>query len=153
MDMIFIVFFFVTDIERKTIWKIVNYSTSRENSEWRGEKDGKLLLNLLAMSTKWPLMSDCCQLMRELREMTLWVEGVLSFESIRECTRWLGGSLYACNCDLPPSFWRWSLIRASPAMALILYGREVLKASKIHITALLCIFPRAFKWYVIGAWL
>ena len=32
-----------------------------EISEWRGEKDGKLLLNLLAMLTKWPLMSDLCQ--------------------------------------------------------------------------------------------
>ena len=29
IGVIFIVFFFVTDIERKIIWKIVNYSTSR----------------------------------------------------------------------------------------------------------------------------
>jgi len=33
----------------------------------------------------------------------------------------------------------------SPAMALILYDREVLKALKIYIAALLCIFNRAFK--------
>jgi len=33
----------------------------------------------------------------------------------------------------------------SPAMALIPYNGEVLKALKIYITALLCIFPRAFK--------
>ena len=61
MGAIFIIFFFDADIERKTIWKIVNYSTFRRNSEWRGEKDGKLLLNLLVMSTKWPLMSDHCR--------------------------------------------------------------------------------------------
>ena len=59
---------------------------------------------------------------------------------MREHTRWLGSSLYACSCDLLPSFWRCSLMGISPAMALILYEEDVLKTSRIHITALLYIF-------------
>ena len=39
----------------------------------------------------------------------------------------------------------------SPVMALILNEGEVLKAPKIHMAALLCIFPSIFKWYDMGA--
>ena len=39
----------------------------------------------------------------------------------------------------------------SPAMALIPYEGNVLKATRIHIAAFLCIFPRAFRRYVMGA--
>ena len=33
----------------------------------------------------------------------------------------------------------------SPVIALILYEGDVLKAPRIHIATLLCIFPRAFR--------
>ena len=77
-----------------------------ENSESRGTKDGKHLLDLLAMSTKWPLTSEHYQLVRESRAMALWLEGVLCYKSMREYTRWLGGNLWVRSCDLLPSFWR-----------------------------------------------
>jgi len=92
----------------KEIWseKLSITLSLGENSEWRGIKDRKHSLNLLAMLTKWPLMSECYQLVRESRGTKLWVRGVLYCESMREHTRWLGGNLWACNCDLLPSFWR-----------------------------------------------
>jgi len=39
----------------------------------------------------------------------------------------------------------------SSAMALIPNNGDVLKAPKIHMVALLCIFPNIFKWYDMGA--
>ena len=64
---------------------------------------------------------------------------------MREHTRWLGGSLCTCSCDLLPSFWRCSLIEMSPVMALIPYEGDILKASRIYIATLLFIFSRAFR--------
>ena len=120
MGAIFIVFFFVMGIEWNMIWKIVNYSKSRRK-QLREIKDGKHSLDLLAMLTKWPLMSKHCRMVRESRVTVLWLEGVLCCKSIREYIRWLGGSLWAHSCDLLLSFWRWSLIGISPAMASIPY--------------------------------
>ena len=116
-----------------------------ENSEWSRTKDGKLLLNLLAMSTKWLFIRECCQLMRKLRCIKFWYFDALLWRSIREQTRWLGSSLCTQSCNLLPSFWIWSLIGISSAMASIPYKGDVLKAPRIHIAALLYIFPRAFK--------
>ena len=124
-----------------------------ENSELRGIKDGKYLLDLLVMSTKWPLTSKHYWMIRELRTTALRFKEVLCYEFMREYIRWLEGSLWAHSCDLLPSFWRWSLMGTSPMIALILYKGEVLKAPNIYIAALLCIFPRAFKWYAIRVWL
>jgi len=66
-------------------------------------------------------------------------------DSMSDWMRWLGRSECAHSCDLPPSFWRWRLMGISLAMALIPNDREVLKAPKIHMAALLCIFPSIFK--------
>ena len=64
-----------------------------ENSKSRGAKDEKHSLDLLVMSTKWPLTSEHYQLVSESRAIDLRFGGVLSCKSIREHTRWLGGSL------------------------------------------------------------
>ena len=122
-----------------------------ENSEWSGIKDGKLSLNLLVMLTKWLLIRECCRLVRKLRCMRFWDINTLLWGSMREHTRWLGSSLCTHSCNLPLSFSRCSLMGTSPVMALILYEGNVLKAPRIHIAALLYIFPRAFRWYIIGA--
>ena len=50
---------------------------------------------------------------------------------MRECMRWLGGSLCTHSCDLPPSFWRCSLMETSSAIALIPYKGGVLKTLSI----------------------
>ena len=64
-----------------------------ENSESRKAKDEKYLLDLLAMSTKWPLTSKHCQLVSESRATDLRFGEVLNCESMREHIRWLGDSL------------------------------------------------------------
>ena len=58
-----------------------------ENSKSRGVKDEKYSLDLLAMLTKWPLTSKCCQLVSESRATGLRFGEVLSCESLRDCTR------------------------------------------------------------------
>ena len=73
-----------------------------ENSEWRGAKDGRLSLNLLAISTKWLLMSECWCSVRELRCIKFCDECTLLWGLMKECMRWLGGSLCVLSCDLPP---------------------------------------------------
>jgi len=118
-----------------------------ENSEWRGAKDRRLSLNLLAISTKWLLISECWCLVRESRCIKFCNKCILLWGLMRECIRWLGGSLCILSYDLLPSFWRWSLMGMSPAMASIPYDMDVLKAPRIHKATLLCIFPRAFRWY------
>ena len=135
------------------IWseKLSIILSSGENSELRGIKDGKHLLDLLAMLTKWSLISKHCQMVRESRATALILEGTLCCKFMREHIRWLGGSLWAYSCDLLPGFWRWNLMGISPTMASILYKGKVLKAPNIHIDVLLCIFPRAFKWYTVRA--
>ena len=67
--------------------------SSGENSKSRGTKDEKQLLDLLALSTKWPLTSKCYQLVSELRTTDLRFGRVLSCEFMREHTRWLGSNL------------------------------------------------------------
>ena len=124
-----------------------------ENSEWSGIKNGKLSLNLLVILTKWLLIRECCWLVRESRCMKFWGVNTLLWGSMREHMRWLGSSLCAHSYDLLPSFWKCSLMGMSPVMASIPYEGNVLKAPRIHIAALLCIFPKAFRWYIIGAWL
>ena len=64
---------------------------------------------------------------------------------MREHMRWLGNSLCTHSYDLLPSFWKCSLMGMSPVMASIPYERNVLKAPRIHIAALLYIFPKAFR--------
>jgi len=122
-----------------------------ENSESRGVKDGKHLLDQLAISTRWPLTREHCQLERELRVTALRFNYKLSWESMRERIRWLEGKLYAWSWKRPLSFWRWRLMGIKPAKASILYEGEVLKVPSIQIVALLCIFPKIFRWYAIGA--
>ena len=70
-----------------------------ENSEWSGIKDGKLLLNLLAMSTKWLLIREYCWLVRESKCMKFWDVDILLWGLMREHMRWLGSSLYANLID------------------------------------------------------
>ena len=122
-----------------------------ENSESRGVKDGKHSLDWLAISTRWPLTREYCWLERELRVIALRFDCRLSWESMREQIRWLEGNLYAQSWERPPRFWRWRLMGIKPAKASIPYEVEVLKAPSIQIAALLCIFPKIFRWYAIGA--
>ena len=75
-----------------------------ENSELRGEKEEKHSWDLLAMSTKWPLTNECCQLVSESNTVDLKLGDRLRFKSISDYKRWLWGSLYARSWDLPPSF-------------------------------------------------
>ena len=124
-----------------------------ENSEWRGIKEGKILLNLLSMFTKWSLIREHWWLVSESSEDECCTEDEPRDNSMSDQMRWLGGSECTRSCDLPPSFWRWSLMGINPAMALIPNYKEVLKAPKIHRAALLCIFPNIFRWYIRGAWL
>ena len=124
-----------------------------ESLKWRGEKKGKILLILLSMFTIWLLMRNGWWLVRELREFGCWGKDPLLDESMRDCMRWLGGSEYAHSCNLPPSFWKYSLMGISPAMASMPSVGEILKASRIQMAALLYIFPNIFKWYDKGVWL
>jgi len=57
---------------------------------------------------------------------------------------WLVRSLKGCICDLLVSFWRWNLIGMIPAMASMPSDRDVLKAPKIQMAALLYILFRIF---------
>ena len=124
-----------------------------ENLEWRGVKEGKILLHLLTMLTKWPLIRKCWWLVRKLSEAECCKEDILWDKSMSNWMKWLGESECTCNCDFLPSFWRWSLMGISPAMASIPNKGEVLKAPRIHMVALLCIFPSVFKWYDMRVWL
>jgi len=60
---------------------------SGENSKSREAKDGKHSLDLLAISIKWPLTSEHCQLVRESRVLALRFEEVLKLESMSEHIR------------------------------------------------------------------
>ena len=118
-----------------------------ENSEFKGLKDRKHSLTLLAESTKWPLTKDHCLLVRESRATTSRPELELSCKLISDWIRWLKGSLQVHSWDLLSSFWRWRLMGINPAMASILNKENVLKVPNIYIAALLlCIFPSTFKW-------
>ena len=61
--------------------------------------------------------------------------------------RWLGGKEWAHNCDLLPSFYRWSLIGMRSTIVFIPNEGDVLKVPSIHMAALLCILPRIFNRY------
>ena len=124
-----------------------------ENLEWRGTKEGKTSLNLLSILTRYPLIRDHCRLVRKPSEDGCWEIDTDEDSSIRDWMRWLKGSECVHSCDLPPNFWRWSFISISPAIASIPNVSEVLKASKIHRVALLCIFSSIFKGYDRGVWL
>ena len=102
-----------------------------ESLKWREEKERKIPLILLSMSTMWLLMRDRWQLVRDLREFGYWGKDPLLDKSIRDHMRWLGGSECARSCDLPPSFWRCSLMGINPMMASMLSVGEILKAPRI----------------------
>ena len=89
-----------------------------ENSEFKGLKNGKHSLTLLAKSTKWLLTRDCCLLVKESRVSTLRSKLELSHKSISNQIKWLGGSLQVHSWGLPPSFWRWRLIDINPAIVV-----------------------------------
>ena len=64
-----------------------------ENSKSRRAKGEIHSLCLLAMSTKWPLISEHCQLVSESRVTDLRLGSMLICKSMREQTRWLGDNL------------------------------------------------------------
>ena len=64
--------------------------------------------------------------------------------SMRFLKIWLVGSLKGHICDLLASFWMWNLIGMILAMASMPSDRDVLKAPKIQMAALLCILFRIF---------
>jgi len=68
-----------------------------ENSKFKGLKNGKHSLTLLAESTKWPLTRYHCLLVRESRATALRPELELSCELISDQIRWLEGSLQVCS--------------------------------------------------------
>ena len=77
--------------------------------------------------------------------------GVLKGNSISIWMRWLGGNERAHNCDLPTSFWRWSLMGVRPAITSIPSEEDVLKALSIYMVALLYILLRILSGYNRGA--
>ena len=115
-----------------------------EISELRGEKEEKHSWDLLAMLTKWSLTKEHYQLVSKSNAVDLKLEDRLRFESINKYKKWLWESLYAQSWDLPPNFWRWSLMGIRSAMASTLYEGEVLKAPNIHIAVCLCILFNIF---------
>ena len=102
-------------------------------------KKRKTLLNLLSMSTTGPLIFNY-HLRVRLFSNSQW-EVVLDDElaSSRNLKIWLLGKEWALSCDLPLSFWRWSLIGTRSIIASMPKEREVQNMPKIYITALCCI--------------
>ena len=68
----FIIFLLVMSVKNDMIWEIVNDSKTRREFRMKRDKE-----NLLAISTKWLLIRECCYLVRESREMELWTTGAL----------------------------------------------------------------------------
>ena len=58
-----------------------------ENSELRGEKEEKHSWDLLAISTKWPLTKECCQLVSESNMVDLKLGDRLRFKLISDHRR------------------------------------------------------------------
>ena len=73
--------------------------------------------------------------------------GVPEGDSISIWMRWLGGNERAYNCDLPTSFWRWSLMGVRSAITSISSEKDVLKVPSIYMVALLYILPRILSGY------
>ena len=117
----------------------------RESSEWVGEKEGNVPWNLLLESTRWPLMFAFCWSVKEFREEGCRLWGELNEESMRDWMIWFVGRDVAQSCDLPLSFWRYSLIGMRLMIASIPLDGDVLNTSSIQMATLLCIFLRALS--------
>ena len=143
--------FLLTKLKEKRLEKLSIIRWPRENSELRGEKDGKIPKDLVYKSMRWPLAIDLCQLVNEpmLWEFVKLDRGGES--SKRFFKMWLLGSLKGWIWNLLVIFWRWNLIGMMPVMASMPSKGNVLKASRIQMAALLCILLRIFMWYDIGA--
>jgi len=78
--------------------------------------------------------------------LNVYIWGVI-YEGLDEMVLWEGSRVKlrsACK-------FMWSLIEMRPAIALSPLLRNILKASRIQMAALLCIFPSIFKEYKRGA--
>ena len=100
---------FLSLLSTKEIWSEKLSITWRpgENSKFKGSKEERYSLNLLAKSIKWPLTNVCCLLVSKSRETALKHELELELEFMRDHIRWLNGSLLVQSWDLLPSLRRW----------------------------------------------
>ena len=121
------------------------------NSGFRWSKEEKTLLNLLFISTKWPLMRPCWHLVRELSKRKCGHVGFLELYSMRNLRIWLAGRAWALSWDFLLSFWRCRWIGMSPAIASIPNNRAALNYPTIHEAAHLWSFPNDFRGYKRGA--
>ena len=138
-------------MEWKTIRKLLMILLPSLNSGFKGSKEGKTLLNLLSMSTKWPLIRPHWCLVKKLSKRGCGCVGISELFSIRDLRIWLAERAWALSWDLLLSFWRCKWIGMRPAMASIPTNRAVLNASTIHKAARLWSFPNDFKRYERGA--
>jgi len=94
-----------------------------------------------------------CHLVKYFKDegCELWEE--LNEESMRGQMIWFEDRDIVWSCDLPLSFWRWSLMDIRSVIVSIPSVREVLNASSIQIAALLYIFTRVLSGYDKEAWL
>ena len=155
-DFILLSFFLLYKLKENQSEKLSITLFPRANAGWRGEKKGKTLLNLLSMSTTWPLTSSCWCFVRDLsKDKYRGINGNDDelISSIREWMIWLGGSECVLSWDLPSSFYRWRLMEIRPVIASIPSIGDILNAPNIHRAALLYIFPSIFNEYDRGAWL
>ena len=143
--------FLVTKLKEKQSEKISIMWEPGTNSWLRGKKKGKILYDLLQESIRWLLVMFFWWLVKELIECGFGEIDEEGKSSMRFLKMWLVRSLKGQICNLLAIFWRWNLTGIIPAMALISSDREVLKASKIQMAALLCILFRIFIWYDDGA--
>ena len=114
-------------------WKMSMTLESGLSSELRGEKDGKILYNLLYESTRWPLMEFFWWLVSELIEWRGGLVYVFGVSSMRVLIRWLFRRVAEQSWDLLASLWRWSLMGMRPAIALSPLVGEVLNAPSVKI--------------------
>ena len=138
-------------LNKKRLGKMSIILQPGANSGLRGSKEGKTSLNWLSMSTTGPLINSLWHFEREPSDKGWSLDDDDVLVSIRDRSMWLWGREWALSCDLPLSFWRWRLIGMSPAMALMPDDGDILKAPKIQMAALLCIFPNIFRGYNRGA--
>ena len=102
-----------------------------KSSGWVGKNTGKSLWDLLLVSTRWPLMFLLWWSVKLHKEEGCWFCRDLNEESMSVQIIWFKGVDTACNCALPPSFWRWNLMEMRPTIASIPSEEDVLNTPSI----------------------
>ena len=147
----FVFSFLLAKLKENWLEKLSIIQLPEENLILRGEKDRKILWDLLYELMRWPLVRVLWRLVSEPILCGFDMVDDRGKLSMRLLRMWLIGSLKGWICDLLAIFCRWNFIGIIPAMASIPSEGEVLKASKIQMAALLCILLRTFILYNNGA--